>query len=142
MKKIIVIGIAFVLFSCGSTQIKSTEKKPLFEILTQQKDGGGNLHFFEIISGKEEFNILLGDSKLKKKIKPDDIKTANFIILNMGEKTQEGSTIDVLEAEETPTSIILTIKENDPQTNGIQTAEYIYPYTIVKINSKKEIVIK
>lgn len=142
MKKIVVISIAFVLFACGSAKINDTEKKPLFEILTQQNDGGGNLHFFEIISGKEEYNILLGDPKLKKKIKPDDIKTANFLILNMGEKTVDGSTIEVVEAEETPTNIVLTIKENDPQTNGIQLADYIYPYTIVKINSKKDILIK
>ena len=86
--------------------------------------------------------MLLGDEKLKGKIKPNDISIANFIIMNLGEKTQTGSSIDIIDAQETDKNIILTVKENDPQTNSITLEDYIYPYCIIKINSKKEIIIK
>ncbi|MES2544379.1 MAG: protease complex subunit PrcB family protein [Bacteroidota bacterium] len=141
IKKIVLCAFALIVVACGSTGTKKTEK-PLFEILTQQKDGGGNINFYEIVSEKGEYNMLLGDKHLKGKIKPNDITTATFVILNMGEKSQAGSSIDVVSAEETPTSIILVVKENEPQTIGPKLDDVIYPYTIVKVNSKKEIIIK
>lgn len=141
MRKIIIFAVILVLVSCGSKQKIATEK-PLFEILTQQNDGGGNINFYEIVTEKGEYNMLLGDKHLKGKINPNDITNSNYVILNMGEKSQIGSSVDVISAEETPTNIILVIKENEPQTNSVKLPNPIYPYTIVKVNSKKEIIFK
>ena len=142
MKKVALSLLALALFSCGASSTKNPAKKPLFEVLTQQTDGGGNIHFFEIVSDSREFTMLQNDENLKSKIKPDDINTSNFIILNMGEKSGKGGSIEVVDAEETPDKIIITVKENEPKADGNTTSEYTYPYSIVKINSKKEIIIK
>lgn len=139
MKKTAFLVLALVVLSCSS---KKTTAKPLFEVLTQQNDGGGNIHFFEIVSDKREFTMLLNDENLKRKIKPDDINTSNFIILNMGAKTGKGYSIEVVDVQETADKIIISLKENEPEGKSDPLAEYSYPYSIVKINSKKEIIIK
>ena len=67
MKRVVVLLLmAMVLFSCSST--KPTGSKPLFEVLTQQEDGGGNIQFYEILSESNEIAMLQNDDKLKNKI--------------------------------------------------------------------------
>ena len=134
--------MTLVLVSCGSSSVKKTEIKPLYEVLTIQDDGGANIRFFEILSESNEIAMLQNDDKLKNKLKPDDIKTSNFIVFNMGEKTADGYKINIESAVETDKNIIITIKEITPESNTIGTQEVKMPYCIVKINSKKEIIIK
>ena len=142
MKKIILLLLTLILVSCGATSTKSTGTKPLFEVLTQQADGGASIRFFEILTEEKEIAMLQNDEKLKNKITPSDIQTSNFIVLNMGEKTSGGYKISVESALETDKNIIITIKETSPETSTIATQEITTPYCVVKINSKKEIVIK
>jgi hypothetical protein len=141
MKKVVFTLLTLVLVSCSST-IKQTENKSLFEVLTQQSDGGANIRFFEILSEPNEIAMLQNDEKLKDKIHPNDIKTSNFIVLNMGEKATGGYQIGVESAVETDKNIILTIKEMLPEPNAMVSQVVTYPYCIVRINSKKEIIIK
>ena len=141
MKKVVFTLLTLVLVSCSST-IKQTENKSLFEVLTQQSDGGANIRFFEILSEPNEIAMLQNDEKLKDKIHPNDIQTSNFIVLNMGEKATGGYQIGVESAVETDKNIILTIKEMVPEPNAIVSQVITYPYCIVRINSKKEIIIK
>jgi hypothetical protein len=141
MKRICLLFVSIILFSCSTTKSKVIDK-PLFEVLTQQPDGGGNIHFFEIVSTSQEFRMLQGDEKLNGKITPNDINESNFLILNMGEKSINGCSINVVDVQETDNKIIVTVKETDPKGEGIAAADYVYPYCIVKINSKKEIVFK
>lgn len=141
MKKVVFTLLTLVLVSCSST-IKQTENKSLFEVLTQQSDGGANIRFFEILSEPNEIAMLQNDEKLKDKIHPNDIKTSNFIVLNMGEKATGGYQIGVESAVETDKNIILTIKEMVPEPNAMVSQVVTYPYCIVRINSKKEIIIK
>ena len=141
MKKIGLLFLTLILFSCGATKSKEVNKS-LYEIITQQSDGGGNIHFYEIVSTSQEFKMLQGDDKLKGKITPNDINDSNFLILNMGGKLIEGCTINVVDVQESDNKIIITIQETEPKSEGITLADYVYPYCIVKINSKKEIVFK
>ena len=141
MKKVVFTLLTLVLVSCSST-IKQTENKSLFEVLTQQSDGGANIRFFEILSEPNEIAMLQNDEKLKDKIHPNDIQTSNFIVLNMGEKATGGYKIGVESAVETDKNIILTIKETIPEPNAMVSQVITYPYCIVRINSKKEIIIK
>ena len=141
MKKVVFTLLTLVLVSCSSS-IKQTENKSLFEVLTQQSDGGANIRFFEILSEPNEIAMLQNDEKLKNKIHPNDIKTSNFIVLNMGEKVTGGYQIGVESAVETDKNIILTIKEMVPEPNAMVSQVITYPYCIVRINSKKEIIIK
>ncbi|MEZ4837541.1 protease complex subunit PrcB family protein [Flavobacterium sp.] len=140
MKKIITtITVCVVLFSC-STQKNSNEKPPLYEILKQSEQGGANFRFFEIISEQKEFKMLLNDPDLKNKVKATDIQTSNFLLLNMGEKNYGGYSFSIENIEETENDIIIAIKENGPK--GLATTVMTYPICIVKINSKKNIIIQ
>jgi hypothetical protein len=142
MKKITLLFLALVLVSCGASSSKSSKKKPLFEVLTQQTDGGASIRFFEILSEPNEIKMLENDANLKHKIRPDDIKTANFIILNMGEKTTGGYAIGIESAVETDNSIIIKVKETSPAPDAMVTQALTNPFCVVRINSKKEIIIQ
>ena len=142
MKKSIHFLLTFILVSCGVSPIKNTAKKPLFEILTQQNDGGANIRFFEILTEPNEIKMLQNDSKLKNKISANDIQTSSFIVLNMGEKATAGYKIGIESVLETDKNIIITVKETSPETGSIVGQVFTNPYCIVKVNSKKGIIIK
>ncbi len=141
MKKVVFTVLTLVLVSC-STTIKQTTNNSLFEVLTQQSDGGASIRFFEILSEPNEIAMLQNDEKLKDKINANDIQTSNFIVLNMGEKTTGGYKINIESAVETEKNIIVTIKEVFPEPGAMVTQVISTPYSIVKIKSKKEIIIK
>ena len=140
-KKISILVLGFLMFSCSTTKNTSV-KKPLYEILITKNDGGANIKFFEIISEQKELNMLLGDPALRKLIKKDDILTSNYIILNLG-PLPDGNYVSVLEkVEETPTNIVLKVKELKTKTGNVEDESTVYPYSVIKINSKKPIVLK
>lgn len=141
MKKITAILFLIFVFSCKSTSTTTVEK-PLYEVLTEQSDGGGNIRFYEILTESNEIKMLENDEKLKRKIKPDDIKTSNFIILNMGEKKSDGYLIKIKNVEETADKIIVTVMDQESKNVSNSSGESSFPYTIVKINSKKGIIIR
>jgi len=60
----------------------------------------------------------------------------------MGEKNTSGYSIDVEKVEETDKNIIITVKENSPAQDAMTMQVISYPYTVVKIHSKKEIIIR
>ena len=142
MKKISVSVLTLLLMACGASVQKESGKKPLYEVLTQQTDGGANIHFFEILTEPNEIRMLQNDKKLKNKISPIDVQKSNFVILNLGEKSTAGYSIAIENVEETEKNIVISVKENSPESNAMVTQEFTYPYCVVKINSKKEIIIK
>jgi hypothetical protein len=138
--RIVAVALTIVFASCGGAKT-STAKKPLYEVLTQQENGGGNIQFYEIISEEKEVGMLLGDEYLNGKVKPADIQTANFVILNLGEKSTGGYRIGVDKVQELPDKIVVTVKEVKPE-GDLVTQAITYPYTVIKINSKKPIEIQ
>ncbi|OXG00501.1 protease stability complex PrcB-like protein [Flavobacterium araucananum] len=142
MKKVISVLIVFVLISCGAKKTADSGSKILYEVLTEQSDGGGNIKFFEILTEPNEIKMLENDPLLAAKMKHDDINNSNYIILNMGEKNTGGYSIGVEKVEETDKNIIITVKENNPAPDAMVLQVITYPYTVVKIHSKKEIIIK
>jgi len=138
MRKIAIASLILVFTACA-TGTKTSAKKPLYEILTTQSDGGGNIRFFEILSTPEEIRMLQSDKNLRKKITDSDLQTANFIILNMGEKNTGGYSITASNVQETADKIIVTVKETEPSADAMNVQVITYPYAIVKINSKKPI---
>jgi hypothetical protein len=132
------IFFAFVLFSCGSTKPPQVSK-PLFDILYQSDFGGAPFQFYEIITEKKEFEILLNDQIIKPYVKKEDIETCNFILVNLGEKEKMGFTIVVDEITELQNKIIISIKEVQPKGNGVGVSK---PSSVIKIKSKKPIEIK
>lgn len=140
MKKIISVLAVFALVSCGAK--KTSDPKALYEVLTEQSDGGGNIKFFEILTEPNEIKMLENDPLLGSKMKQTDISNSNYVILNMGEKNTGGYSIGVEKVEETDKNIIITVKENNPAADAMVTQVITYPYTVVKIHSKKDIIIK
>lgn len=135
------VVLILVLMSCSSSKTP-TKSTSLFEVLTQQPTGGANIQFYEILSEPREIAMLLNDDHLKKKVKLTDVKYSNFMVLNMGEKPTGGYKIGVANVEETDKNIIITVKETAPEANAMVTQGFTTPYCIVKINSKKEILVK
>ncbi|TDE28314.1 MULTISPECIES: protease complex subunit PrcB family protein [Flavobacterium] len=142
MKKIVLSLVALTLVSCGATSSKSSDKNSLYEVLTQQTNGGASIRFFEILSEPNEIAMLQNDENLKNKIGPNDIQTSNFIVLNMGEKTSGGYSIGIDTVVETDKNIVITIKETIPEPGSMVTQAFTNPFCVVKINSKKEIIFK
>ena len=140
MKKVISVLAVFVLISCGAK--KTTDSNALYEVLTTQTDGGGNIRFFEILTEANEIKMLENDPLLADKMKQADINNSNYVILNMGEKNTGGYSIGVEKVEETDKNIIITVKENSPAPDAMTMQVITYPYTVVKVHSKKETIIK
>ena len=109
MKKLLILCYIVFLTSCGSK--KSIQTTGLYQILTEQKDGGASIQFYEIISEEKEINMLLNDENLKNKIKASDILTSNFIILNAGKKSVGNNKIEVESVTESNNKIIIKIKK-------------------------------
>jgi hypothetical protein len=142
MKKICFLLYVILLVSCSTTITRDTVKKPLFEVLTQQSDGGANINFYEILTEPNEIKMLQNDKKLRSKISTLDVQKSNFVILNMGEKITGGYSITIESVVETDKNIIINVKESVPAPNSMITQGITYPFCVVKINSKKEIIIR
>jgi hypothetical protein len=139
IKKNVIALLVLLLLSC------STTKPPLisaikYDVLFRSDYGGASFQFYEIISEKDEFNILLTDDMIKPYVKKDDIETCNFILVNMGEKNAAGYTLKVQKVEELPDKIVVTLKEIEPKGNVAQVITK--PCYVLKIKSKKPIEIK
>lgn len=143
MKKTFLSLFAITLFSCSTTNATKNEgHNKLYEVLTQQSNGGASIRFFEILSEPNEIKMLQEDDNLKNKIKDTDIESSNFIILNMGEKTSGGYAIGIENVVETDNDIIVTVKETNPEPGAMVTQGFTNPFCVVKINSKKHLIIK
>ncbi|GIQ60741.1 protease complex subunit PrcB family protein [Flavobacterium collinsii] len=142
MKKVISVLVILVLVSCGVKKSSEGTSKVLYEVLTEQSDGGGNIKFFEILTEPNEIKMLENDPHLKAKMKQDDISNSNYVILNMGEKNTGGYSIGIEKVEETDKNIIITVKENNPAADAMVMQVITYPYTVIKVHSKKEIIVK
>lgn len=141
MKKLIPILCLIFLYSCSSS--KKTVEKPLYEVLVVNNDGGANIKFYEILTEPKEIMMLLGDETLKKMIKKDDTTKSNFVILNAGPTRESYNRIKIERVVETPTQIEVYLKDTQKNTPiDLSDENTVYPYTIIKVNSKKPIVIK
>ncbi|MFM7017881.1 hypothetical protein [Flavobacterium sp.] len=140
MRKYLLALVIVLLYSCSSTK---TVNKPLYEVLSVNNDGGANIKFYEILTESKEIQMLLGDETLGKKIKEEDVANSSFVILNAGPTKETINKLKIEKVIETPTQIEIYVQ--DTQKN-IETRmadeETVYPYTLVKVNSKKPIVIK
>jgi hypothetical protein len=141
MRKYLLILLVLFLYSCSSTSNKS-KSTPLYEILTQQSDGGASIRFFEILTEAKEIKMLENDENLKRKMKTNDINTCNFVILNMGEQNTGGYRIGIESVIETESHIIIRVKDEVPKPNEMNTQAFSNPYSVVRIHSKKEIIFK
>ena len=140
MKKVILFFSLLLILSCGSKKVIVSNS--LYEVLTEQKDGGASIQFYEILTEAKEIKMLLGDQNLKNKIKESDIETSNFIIINNGFRNEGNNKIEIESVVETNTNIVIKLKEQNPKPTIDIELGTVNPYMILKINSKKEIIFK
>ena len=140
MKKVILFFSLLLILSCGSKKVIVSNS--LYEVLTEQKDGGASIQFYEILTEFKEIKMLLGDQNLKNKIKESDIETSNFVIINIGFKNEGNNKIELESVNETDKNIIIKLKEPNPKPTIDIELGTVNPYMILKINSKKEIIFK
>lgn len=141
MKRIAYVFLILIAAACATK--KTGGPKPLYEVLTTQSNGGAGIRFNEILTEEKEIRMLQNDENLRKKINPEDLSNANFVILNMGEKNTDGYQLKVKKVEETADKVIITVEEIAPANAEKPEADiYYFPYTIIKVNSKKTVEIK
>ncbi|WP_396157358.1 hypothetical protein [Flavobacterium sp.] len=141
MRKFLSLVLITMFLACTST--KNVANQTLFEVLIVNNDGGANIKFYEVLTESKEIKMLLGDENLAKLIKPKDINESSFLILNTGPTKEPYNRMKIEKVIETATQIEVFLK--DSQKNIEETAiddTTKYPYTVVKVNSKKPIVIK
>jgi hypothetical protein len=138
INKLAIFLFTLFLVSCGSTK-PALVSKPLYDILYFSDYGGAPFQFYEIITEKKEYDILLNDQIINPYVKKEDIDSCNFILINMGEKDKLGYTIEVDEIIETQNKIIISIKEVEPKNNITGVSN---PSSVIKVKSKKTIEIK
>ncbi len=143
MKKVLSILILGILYSCSSSKKTTSDTtNKLYEVLVSSEYGGGNFKFYEVITEQKEFKMLLGDEEIRKFVKADDINSSNFILVNLGEKSNGGYSVEVVNVVEQTDKIIVTLKEIEPKKGENVTTALSNPYAVIKINSKKPIEIK
>ena len=112
-------------------------------MLLVNNDGGANIKFYEVLTETKEIKMLLGDETLGKKIDSNDITNSSFVILNSGPTIENSNKVSIEKVIETPTQIEVYVKDSQKNIEAVQIDDdALYPYTVVKINSKKAIVIK
>lgn len=135
MKKIICFLFIIHLVSCSSNK-KLVVAEPLFKIIKSNEGQGGSFKFYETITENNEFSMLVNDPDLKAILQPNDIKTANYALINLGNKPDSGYTIKVFLESETTDKIVLKIIEVLPT---LANSEPSSPLFIIKVNSKKNL---
>lgn len=142
MRKYILLAVTgMFLYSCSSS--KSVADRPLYEVLIVNDDGGANIKFYEILSEEKEIKMLLGDETLGKLVKEKDIKESSFLVLNAGPTKESYNRIKIEKVIETPTQVEVYLKDTQKNLDQYSINDMTkYPYTVVKVNRKKEIVIK
>lgn len=141
MKKALLCIFVLTLAACGTSKV-AVEKRPLYETLLQSDRDGGKFEFYETITEPREFTMILTDPELKGKVTAKDIETSNFVLLNMGEKPTAGYSIGVESVVETDRTIVVTVRKKEPSSEAVVAQTVTAPYALIRINSKKEIVIQ
>jgi hypothetical protein len=138
MKKIILVCSLLLIISCKS--VKKDSVLPLYEILSESEYSGGKIKFYELVTEENEFRMILKDKSLKGKVVASDIKIANFVLLNLGEKETGGFSIKIESVTENDKNIVVKVVEIGPNKKDNVTMAITYPFMLLKINSKKEII--
>ncbi|MDI9310673.1 MAG: protease complex subunit PrcB family protein [Limnohabitans sp.] len=113
----------------------------IYEVIYKNDYSGAETRSFKVIRNLEDFKAYyqgLNDEKI-----PDvDFKKSMVVILNMGMKNTGGYSIEPDKLFQDGDRLVMTIKENSAQKDELVTMALTKPVCIVKINSKKKIIVK
>lgn len=148
MKKIILIPFAVLLFSCHGTK-KATDAKPatevkkpsaeLYQVLSESAYQGKEEKSYEVIKDNaslEKLYTAINDTQVPKV----DFSKSRIVALFLGQRTSGGYAIKVKNVSEKGNKIYVAVEETKPKPGDRVTMAITNPFTIVKINSTKEII--
>lgn len=149
MKKLILVPFIVLLFSCDSTK-KTTSSKPiadtkknnttaLYQILSESAHQGKTEKSYEIIKDNVTL-VKLYEAVNDPQVPKVDFSKERIVALFMGEKSSGGYAIKVKNVSEKGGKIYVAVEEIKPGSGDIVTMSFTSPFTIVKINSTKEII--
>jgi hypothetical protein len=152
MKKILLVPFAILLFSCNSTKktAESSEKpmteqkntsSKMFTVLSESSYQGKESKSYEVIKDSNALAKLY-ESVNDEMVPKVDFKKERIVALFLGQKNSGGYAVKVKEVSEKGDEIYVTVEEISPKAGENATMAITNPYTIVKINSTKEIVFK
>lgn len=141
MKKLILMPFVFMLFCCSSTKkadVKKQQQTALYQILSESAYQGKETKSYEVIKDKaalEKLYEAINDTQVPK----IDFSKERVVALFMGQRNTGGHAIKVKNVTEKGGKIYVDVEETSPGSGDIVTMALTNPFTIVKINSTKEI---
>ncbi|MGH2667424.1 protease complex subunit PrcB family protein [Flavobacterium sp.] len=144
MKKTVCYLLFLSLMACGSNSLKNAEAKNSsgnFEVIYRSIYSGLPQKTYRVIRNNEDFRAFFISMK-EDKVPEVNFETSNVLILNMGRKNTGGYDVFPEKMIDDGNKVIMIIKEVFPQKGDMVTTALTSPICIVKINSKKEIIIK
>lgn len=151
MKKIILVPFAILLFSCNSskapsdsvngTVIENRQTKKLYSVLSESAYQGKESKSYEVIKDSESL-LKLYRSVNDEQIPRIDFSKERIVALFLGQKNSGGYAIKVEDVVEKGGKIYVSVKEIAPKSGEMATMAITNPYTFVKINSNKEIILQ
>lgn len=143
MKKLFIIPMIALLVSCNckkaAAEEGSMEKKPLFEVLSESQYQGKEKESYEIIKDQASLEALY-QSVNDENIPQIDFAKQRVVAVFLGQRNSGGHSIKVKEVNEKENKIHVMVDKMGPKPGENATMAITNPYSIVKINSTKEIV--
>ncbi|TGD59448.1 protease complex subunit PrcB family protein [Flavobacterium humi] len=144
MKKIGYYLLFLGVMACGSgaSNTSETKKSPnAFEVIYKSTYNGLPQKKYYVIDNNEDLKVLFSQMK-EDQVPAIDFKDSNVVVLNMGQKNTGGYDVYPEKILDEGNTIVLTIKEVSPGPGDMVTTALTNPVCVVKVNSKKEIIIK
>ena len=146
MKKLLIVPFIVMIVSCNCkketvAKESSSSKQPLFEVLSESQYQGKEQESFEVIRDVASFKSLY-QSINNEDLPKIDFTKQSVVALFLGQRNSGGYAIKIKNVTEKDGKIYVEVEKLSPQPGEGVTMAITNPYSIVKINSTKEIVFK
>lgn len=144
MKRVIVLFFVFNLFLNCSSQKKSSVKvadAKMYQVIYKSFYTGAKNKSYRLLKNFEDYKSLLLSLPVVK-IQGVDFNSNNVLVLNIGSRESQVFRMIPEKVYEDNDKIIIVLKKEFPQKDLSKPKAEFYPITIVKINSKKEVVLQ
>jgi len=145
MKKLLMIPIIAMIVSCNCKKAtvgeeKGSSKQPMFEVLSESAYQGREEESSEIVKDNAGLKALYQSVNIES-VPTIDFAQHRVLALFLGQRSSGGHAIKVKNVTEKDNKVYVEVEKLGPKPGENATMAITNPYTIVKINSNKEIVI-
>ena len=142
IKLVRIFLICFFSLSCLAQKKKGmVEVSNLYEVIYKNDYSGSETRSFKVIRNQDDFKTFYQGLN-EEKIPDIDFKKSIILILNMGLKNTGGYSIEPDKLFQDGDRLVMTIKENSGKKDELVTMALTKPICVVKINSRKRVVVK